>query len=187
MADAYHHGNLRQQVLEAAALEVAEHGPDALSLRELARQAGVTHGAPAYHFGSRRGVFTALAVDGFRLLANALETSVAGHDFAETAVAYVRFAIGHPGHYAVMFRTELLDETAELRQQRERAYGVLVRGVAALPEGVVTIPARDAQHAAWAIVHGISSLALTGALEGSDPVGLARAGAQQLFGRIPPA
>src|ERR1700677_2581739 len=75
--------------------------------QELARGAGVSHAAPAHHFTDRRGLFTALATQGFQLLAEAL-IDARGH-FADAALAYVRFAIEHPGHYQVMFNKSLLD------------------------------------------------------------------------------
>src|ERR1700727_3404070 len=103
----YHHGDLRVVILTEAARLVAERGAERISLRELARDAGVSHAAPAHHFTDRRGLFTALATQGFRLLAEAL-IGARGH-FADAAVAYVRFAIEHPGHYQVMFNKSLLD------------------------------------------------------------------------------
>ena len=62
----YHHGDLKAVILEQAATLVAERGADGISLRELARAAGVSHAAPAHHFTDRRGLFTALATEGFR-------------------------------------------------------------------------------------------------------------------------
>jgi AcrR family transcriptional regulator len=67
----YHHGDLRAAMLTEAARLVAERGVDRVSLRELAREAGVSHAAPAHHFTDRRGLFTALAAQGFELLAAA--------------------------------------------------------------------------------------------------------------------
>src|SRR5271170_6750284 len=99
----YHHGDLRTAILTEAARLVAERGADRISLRELARGASVSHAAPAHHFTDRRGLFTALATQGFALL-----TDARGH-FADAALAYVRFAIEHPGHYQVMFNKSLLD------------------------------------------------------------------------------
>src|SRR5215472_18015254 len=103
----YHHGDLRAAILTEAARLVAERGADGVSLRELARGAGVSHAAPAHHFTDRRGLFTALAAQGFRLLTAAL-TDARGR-FADAALAYVRFALEHPGHYRVMFDRALLD------------------------------------------------------------------------------
>src|SRR6201997_5846248 len=108
MSRPYHHGDLRAAILAEAASLVAERGPDRVSLRELAREAGVSHAAPAHHFTDRRGLFTALAAQGFELLAVALAD--ARPRFLDAALAYVRFAIEHPGHYRVMFDKSLVDQ-----------------------------------------------------------------------------
>ena len=76
--DTYHHGDLKAVILAEAATLVAERGADGISLRELARAAGVSHAAPAHHFTDRRGLFTALAAEGWRLLADALAGRAAG-------------------------------------------------------------------------------------------------------------
>ena len=89
----YHHGDLRAAILTEAARLVAERGADRVSLRELAREAGVSHAAPAHHVTDRRGLFTALAAQGCQLLAAAL-TAARPH-FVDAALAYVRFAIEH--------------------------------------------------------------------------------------------
>jgi AcrR family transcriptional regulator len=94
-------------ILAETARLVADHGADGVSLRQLARNAGVSHAAPAHHFTDRRGVFTALAAQGFSQLADSLKATRG--DFADAALAYVRFAIGHPGHYAVMFDRSLVN------------------------------------------------------------------------------
>lgn len=179
----YHHGNLRAQVLATAAGLIASDGPDALSLRDLARRAGVSHAAPAHHFGDRRGLFTALAAEGFGLLAEALEPSVAQHEFDRTAVAYVRFAVDHPGHFAVMFRTDLLDQAEpDLTAARDRAANLLDAGLAGIDDDRLLIPRDDARRAAWSLVHGLATLWLAGALPDADPERLALSAARQLFG-----
>lgn len=185
VADTYHHGDLRAQVLASAVELIASEGPDALSLRELARRAGVSHAAPAHHFGDRRGLFTAVAVEGFELLAAALSDSASAGRFDETAVAYVSFALAHPGHFAVMFRGDLVTASdAGLRRARARAGAQLGSGLDAIPDERLVVDRDDARRSAWAIVHGISTLALSGALEGSaeEASALARQSAQQLFG-----
>src|ERR1700761_4588665 len=127
----YHHGDLRVVILTEAARLVAERGAERISLRELARDAGVSHAAPAHHFTDRRGLFTALATDGFRLLADAL--AGARGDFADAAVAYVGFALAHPGHYQVMFDKSLLDASdADLAAAEAASGAELSRGVATL-------------------------------------------------------
>jgi AcrR family transcriptional regulator len=166
MTDAYHHGDLRSVVLRHAADQIAHEGVDGLSLRGLAQRSGVSHAAPAHHFGDRRGLFTALATEGFELLAEELQA--AGPDLRDVAVAYVRFALGRPGHFAVMFRSDLLraDDPA-LVAARGRSGEALRRGVGQL-EGVTDAAA--VQLAGWSLVHGFASLWREGAFAGSDLV-----------------
>ncbi len=159
----YHHGDLRAAILTEAARLVADRGADGLSLRELARGAGVSHAAPAHHFTDRRGLFTALAAQGFRLLAEAL-TDARG-DFTAAALAYVRFAIEHPGHYQVMFNKSLLDAAdAELAAAEAAAAAELSRGVATLRDPHAQADPAGAQLAAWSLVHGFSMLWLNDAV-----------------------
>lgn len=142
---------------------VAQRGADAISLRELARSAGVSHAAPAHHFTDRRGVFTALATDGFRLLAAALTD--ARPRFIDAALAYVRFALEHPGHYAVMFDKSLLDDRDPDLQAAEAAAGAeLSRGVSGLADPKARADPGTARLAAWSLVHGFSTLWLNEAL-----------------------
>ena len=119
--DTYHHGDLKATILAEAAVLVADRGADGLSLRELARAAGVSHAAPAHHFTDRRGLFTALATEGFGMLAAALKD--ARPDFLDAALAYVRFALGHPGHYEVMFDKSLYDASDPELVSAETAAG----------------------------------------------------------------
>jgi AcrR family transcriptional regulator len=159
----YHHGDLRAVILTEAAGLVAERGADGLSLRELARSAGVSHAAPAHHFTDRRGLFTALAAQGFGLLAEAL-TDARG-DFSAAALAYVRFAIGHPGHYQVMFNKSLLDGAdPELAAAEAAAGAELARGVATLRDPNAVADPAGARLAAWSLVHGFSMLWLNDAV-----------------------
>ncbi len=159
----YHHGDLRAVILTEAARLVAERGADAVSLRELARSADVSHAAPAHHFTDRRGLFTALATQGFQLLARAL-VDVRG-DFADAALAYVRFAIEHPGHYEVMFNKSLLDATdTELAAAEAAAGAELSRGVASLRDPNAHADPAGAQLAAWSLVHGFATLWLNDAV-----------------------
>ena len=159
----YHHGDLRAAILTEAARLVAERGADGVSLRELARGAGVSHAAPAHHFTDRRGLFTALATQGFQLLTQAL--IAARGDFTAAALAYVRFAIAHPGHYQVMFNKSLLDGAdAELAAAEAAAGAELSRGVATLRDPNAQADPAGAQLAAWSLVHGFSTLWLNDAV-----------------------
>lgn len=182
----YHHGDLRAQVLRSAADLIGTDGPDALSMRDLARRAGVSHGAPAHHFGGRSGLFTALAAEGFTLLADALTESVVAERFDRTAVAYVQFAMSHRGHYAVMFRADLLRPNhPALDAARNRAGDLLAAGMGTIPDAHLTLSREDGRRIAWAMVHGVASLCLSGALPDVDPAQLTLSGAHQLFGSRP--
>jgi len=184
----YHHGHLRQAILAAAVDALTESGPARLSLRELARRAGVSHAAPAHHFGDKAGLLTAVAAEGYTLLADALATAQQQTgDFLDVGVAYVRFAIEHRAHFDVMFRPDLYhadDPTVAAAQQR--AADALYGGV-----GSVTVTATGrgpdipvAGIAAWCLVHGFATLWLNHALPadlGDDPQVAARAVAAILF------
>ena len=105
----YHHGNLPRALLDSAAEVIAEVGPAQMSLREVARRSGVSNAAPVHHFGDKAGLFTALAAEGYQLLAAELaEASETTGDFVAVGVAYVRFAVKHRAHFEVMFRPFVL-------------------------------------------------------------------------------
>src|SRR5262245_4881527 len=110
---AYHHGDLRRALLDAALELVSSKGVQALTLREVARRAGVTHAAPYHHFPSKEALFAAVATEGFRDLAAAMRAALSGRrgPFASLraiGVAYVRFATEHPAHFRIMFRPGLI-------------------------------------------------------------------------------
>ncbi|MFH8758474.1 TetR/AcrR family transcriptional regulator [Streptomyces atroolivaceus] len=163
----YHHGDLRRAVLTAALDVIAADGPDALSLRDLARRAGVSHAAPAHHFKDRTGLLTAVAAEGYALFADALAEAPG---LRERGVAYVRFALGHPAHFQVMFRPELhrADDPA-LLTARARATTALRAGVSGLPDASRGGDDRLAGIAAWSLAHGFATLLLSGNLD--EPVG----------------
>jgi AcrR family transcriptional regulator len=157
----YHHGNLRDAILAAAAEVIAHDGIGALSLRAIAKDLGVSHTAFRRHLGSREGVLNALAVQGNHLLAQALNAAAAPGDFIAVGVAYVRFALAHPGHFTVMFRSDLLDNSdPELVAARAGSFAPMVAGVA----GMELDDPEAGQLTGWAVVHGIATLALTGNL-----------------------
>ncbi|MFB7411623.1 TetR/AcrR family transcriptional regulator [Streptomyces sp. NPDC056202] len=182
----YHHGGLRQAVLDAALDVIAAEGPGALSLRDLARRAGVSHAAPAHHFKDRTGLLTALATEGYGLLAEAL---AAAPELRERGVRYVRFAIEHPAHFQVMFQPDLLRaDDPDLLAAKERASAELRAGIAELTD----VPdARTAGIAAWSLAHGFATLLLThnvtGALGDRDAEEYFRSLTGLLFtGQLPP-
>jgi AcrR family transcriptional regulator len=178
----YHHGDLRRAILDAAVESISVNGSAALSLRELARRAGVSHAAPIHHFGDKAGVLTALAAEGFELLADALQA--AGDDFVEEGVAYVRFAVAYKAHFEVMFRPDTYHrDDPSVVAARERAGRALDDGVRAR----TALAGREAEMAgvaAWSLVHGFATLWLTGALPaslGEDLASSAREVAKILF------
>ena len=182
----YHHGDLRRTVLDAALASIAESGPAALSLRDLARRAEVSHAAPAYHFGDKAGVLTAVAAEGYGLLA---DTLLAAHEqtgeFLEVGVAYVRFAISHRAYFEVMYRPDLYDPTdPAVTRARRRAGDALYSGVATVGHRSGDGDTQVAGVAAWCLVHGFASLWLNGSLPPGlreDPEAAARAVAGVLF------
>jgi AcrR family transcriptional regulator len=181
----YHHGDLRRALLDEALAAIQREGPGSLSLRELARRAGVSHAAPTHHFGDKGGLLTAIAVEGFDLLAVELNAAFAtSGSFLEVGVAYVGFAVRHRAHFEVMFRPELLRaEDPPLAAARQRSREALYGTLASVPLDSSTDSLR-AGVAAWALVHGLATLYLGGNLPptlGDDPEDIAREIAVHLF------
>ncbi|MGW0331185.1 TetR/AcrR family transcriptional regulator [Streptomyces sp. NPDC003011] len=180
---AYHHGDLRRTILTAALDVIAADGPSALSLRDLARRAGVSHAAPAHHFKDRTGLLTAIAAEGFGLLAGTVREAA---DLKDAGVRYVRFARDHPAHFAVMFAPGLLrPDDLELTTARALATDALRDAVSAVRSADFGIDARLAGVAAWSLAHGFATLLLghnlDGAVGGQDPEEVFRGLANTLF------
>lgn len=192
MAESYHHGALRAELVERAVDVIATDGPSDLSLRALARQAGVSHAAPAHHFATRTGLLTAVAAAGYRLLAAQLTSAAATGVFLEIGVAYVQFAVDHPAHFDVMFRRDLLHgDDPELVAAEQSAFGVLRSGVDSMAERGTVDDAAAAVVAGWSLVHGLAVLAATGSLDSAklrqlleerDLAAVTRRAAGMLFG-----
>ena len=170
----YHHGNLRQALLERAWQTVDAQGVDALSLRQLAREAGVSHGASARHFRDKAALLDALAVEGFTRMNAALTDASAqpglfADRFAAAGRAYVGFAVAHPAILGVMYSAKHRPEaSAELQALSHVGMTGLVALVA---EGQAAGEVRDGspeQHAlvAFAAVHGVATLATDDLLDG---------------------
>jgi AcrR family transcriptional regulator len=128
----YHHGNLRAALLDQAQRTVRERGVQDLSLRELAREVGVSHGAPRRHFPDRQALLDALAEAGFARLGTELRTAVggAGEDFEArllaTAVAYVRFATDDAALLELMFAGKHQAPSGTLHEAADRAFSVML-------------------------------------------------------------
>lgn len=128
----YHHGNLRPVLLAQAERTVRERGVHALSLRELARDIGVSHGAPRRHFPDRQALLDALAEAGFARLGAELRSAAddAGEDFEArlraTAAAYLHFATDDAALLELMFAGKHRQEAGTLQQSAERAFAILL-------------------------------------------------------------
>lgn len=170
-ADTYHHGDLARALLEEASRILEESGSGAISLRDLARRLGVSHAAPGHHFAGRRGLLSALAADGFTMLADALEAAMEGPPETwqtETGRAYVRFALANPERYRLMLTTGITSGDCEegLAYQSSRAYRALLTAVhGGMPDITpedYRLGARELR--AWSVVHGAVMLWIDGQL-----------------------
>jgi AcrR family transcriptional regulator len=150
----YHHGELRQAILQEAGKILEKGGLGALSLREVARRAGVSHNAPYRHFPDRESLLRALAAQGFELLGDALQR----RPRREMGEAYVEFALAHPERFRLMY-----GGAVKLEHRDRRAYEGLLKSFADLGDD-----AQYAAAAAWALVHGLSHLLLDGHFEGRE-------------------
>lgn len=150
----------------ATAQLVAERGPTGFSLREVARRAGVSHAAPAHHFGDARGLLTSVAAEGFATLSANFDDAVAGLDdpverLTAMGKAYVRTAIENSGHFGVMCNDELVDaDDPELARASSAAYEQLLAAIRDIRDA--HNPDLDVDAAAtmtWSAVHGLATLA----------------------------
>lgn len=158
MEKPYHHGDLRAALLTAAEAELTEKGVEGFSLRSVAKRAGVSHAAPAHHFGDMGGLLTALAAEGFTRFQDTLDArEVGAADARDKAVraglGYLEFAIARPALFRLIFSSVRPDfASAELLQAADRAYSHLVGLVTALGGTEVDVVAL------WATSHGIADL-----------------------------
>lgn len=152
----YHHGDLRQALVQAAGELLEKHGLAALSLREAARRAGVSHNAPYRHFPDREALLAAVAAQGYARLGETLRDA-ARRGERDMGEAYVRFALARPHLYRLMFGGMLqIADHPELRQHALRAYEGLTDAFSAVGgERRAEVAA-----AAWSLVHGLASLLL---------------------------
>jgi AcrR family transcriptional regulator len=162
MSTTYHHGDLPAALRAATAELVSEKGPSGFSLREVARRAGVSHAAPAHHFGDAEGMRTSVATEGFGKLADEMSAATEGIDDAvvrlhRTGAAYVRVARENPGHMALMMQTDLVRaDDPDLLIESGRAFGVLQRVITMIRDQLN--PELDIDSAAtfcWASIQGL--------------------------------
>ena len=171
----YHHGALRDALLEAAERVLERGGLSGLTLRAVAREAGVSHAAPTHHFGDLTGLVSELAAIGFRQF-NAAMAAAGAPDLASNeramarAKSYVAYAQAHPGMYGLMFRAERLDYSRpSLHEAAEAAFAGLAGAIAAkrhetISGDALTLDQGAAIARAWSLVHGFTTLLLDGRL-----------------------
>ena len=164
----YHHGNLRNTLLEIATELLAEDGAHALSLRKMAQRAGVSHNAPYMHFSDKDAVLVAIAEEGFRLLAIAVEFAIvkagksARQQLIAASEAYVRFAIDRPEHLQVMFRPIEVEKYPKLLEVSQSSLNRLFELVKVGQESgeLKSGDPHEMTKAVWAMVHGIAALSI---------------------------
>lgn len=174
---AYHHGNLRQVLIDAALALVENGGAAALSLREAARRAGVSTAAPYRHFSSRKALLAAVAEEGFGLLGEEIRRAIAAHHnparrLGEAGIAYVLFAAANPSHFKVMFSSALADRRAypALEAAADGASRLLLAAIRDYQKAgwMSSGDPREMQLSAWSIVHGLASLITSGHVRVAD-------------------
>jgi len=174
----YHHGNLRQALLAGAERALEAHGAAALSLRELAREIGVSHAAPRRHFADKQALLDALAEGGFARLGAALDAAAAeagatfGARLTALGAAYVRFATAHPALLELMFAVKHREGASEgVRAASERAFQAPLALIAAGQAAGDVVPGDPARLATvtWAALHGLAAMA-NGGLLGAAPL-----------------
>ena len=158
---AYHHGGLEIELTRAAGKILEKEGVEALSLRQIARRAGVSHNAPYRHFSDREALLAALAVEGFERLGAAQRKAAESGGLRAMGEAYVQFALQNPQRFRLMFGGRIVIARHErLREVAARTFAGLSGALSTrVPEAQ---GARDASIAAWALVHGLAQLLLGG-------------------------
>ncbi len=169
---AYHHGDLRRGLLDAALELVATHGVRGFTLREAARLANVSHNAPYRHFPSRDHLLVALAVEGQGLLLEALRTAARTDDHRERivrlGVAYMEFAMSRAAHFRVMFSSDVANQrTPELTAARNATFEYFESELRASERAGVIRGNSVQKHAlvGWSALHGAAMLVLDGVLD----------------------
>jgi AcrR family transcriptional regulator len=166
----YHHGNLQEELLKAALVLIAKVGPMSFTLREVARQAGVSHNAPYRHFVDKDALLAAVREEGFGDLNRAMQSVAVRRQptaldrLKAAGLAYVAFALRRPEHFAVMFDVPVpASNSPERRGAQKEAFETLVRLVGDCQEAGQMPSGESIDFAllAWTMVHGIAKLATT--------------------------
>lgn len=166
-SQSYHHGDLRQALLDAAEVELAENGIERFSLRAVAKRVGVSHGAPAHHFEDTQGLLTALAARGYAwfMAAQDRREHLASDDprerLAASGLGYIDFAVEHPALFRLMFVSERTDkDDSALANAATAAFEKLAEHVQSIRhrDPHTDLPAMTDVLSCWAIAHGLADL-----------------------------
>lgn len=157
----YHHGKLREALLDTAESLLPQRGPEGLTLREVAREAGVSHAAPYHHFESRDALLAAIAERGFTGLADAMQAAkgrTARQRLVAICEAYVGFAMRQPTRFRLMFGPLLAHKARHpgLQQAAERAFILLLEAA----REVAPADAMSLALSGWSLAHGLSHLSI---------------------------
>ncbi len=165
----YHHGDLRAALIQAADDLIAEGGLEAFSLRAAAQRAGVSPGAPAHHFGSAKGLLTEVALLAFERAGQYIDE--VGHsddvaaDVRALTFAFITFALDHPGHFRLMFRSDLVNRKDPRYSQISMKPGMRLSLAVAAYHGKSEVDMNRFEDAAdvfcaMATLHGLANLVL---------------------------
>ncbi|MCR9279729.1 MAG: TetR/AcrR family transcriptional regulator [Pseudomonadaceae bacterium] len=167
--DRYHHGDLRMTLMDLAIAHIEKVGMEKLSLRALAREAGVSATAPYRHFPSRQCLLAGIAIRGFRRLKSRIEVALTNSEgfedqFVSMGLAYIDNAVNDPVTYQLMFGA-MVDFSAypDLQRASEESFGVLLAQLKnAEPRADLDLSDIELAGTVWSGVHGIASLTING-------------------------
>lgn len=164
--------SLKDKVIRAAVDYIADFGPEGLSFRRIAADAGVSHQAPYHHFGDREAIFAEIGLRGFQMFTANAMAAVRDDEDPNTATRmlerYVAFALGHKGYFRVMFRSDLCKMSAspELQKAADDAFGTLISAVTEMVgESASLDEIRVTATTMWSVAHGLATLLIDGPLE----------------------
>ena len=171
--DPYHHGDLKRALMDAAEIQLTQNGVERFSLRAVAKQAGVSHGAPAHHFGDAQGLLTAIAARGYKrfIAAQDQREQRAPKDpmakLAASGLGYLDFAIANPALFRLMFSSDKPDKSNPLlASAADDAFEKLVAHVQTITHIDPHVNRLAMSHvlAAWAMAHGLADLLVSNRL-----------------------
>lgn len=189
----FHHGDLRRALLEASLAVLDESGPDAVTIREVARRTGVSHAAPVNHFRDRKVLLTEIASRLFGELSLEIELAIArgGSSPRERIAAFadglIRFGLSRPNRFRMLWRRDLVDHgNPELARAMDGIYDQLVAEILAADQAQSSDPDTLAV-ALWSMAHGYVSLRLDGNLKANSDRVTGQARFDAMVDRLIPA